>query len=61
MQYEVNPLCVLDFYIHESHQRTGCGKKMFEHMLKVYILILITGNYLVLLLLQLVLPQFEIG
>lgn len=35
MQYEVNPLCVLDFYIHESRQRTGCGKKMFEHMLKV--------------------------
>jgi len=35
VQYEVNPLCVLDFYIHESRQRTGCGKKMFEHMLKV--------------------------
>ena len=35
MQYEVNPLCVLDFYIHESRQRTGCGKRMFEHMLKV--------------------------
>ena len=35
VQYEVNPLCVLDFYIHESRQRTGCGKRMFEHMLKV--------------------------
>lgn len=35
VQYEVNPLCVLDFYIHESRQRTGCGKKLFEHMLKM--------------------------
>lgn len=35
MQYEVNPLCVLDFYVHESRQRTGCGKRLFEHMLKV--------------------------
>ena len=38
VQYEVNPLCVLDFYIHESRQRTGCGKRMFEYMLKVCIL-----------------------
>jgi len=38
VQYEVNPLCVLDFYIHESRQRTGCGNRMFEHMLKVLIL-----------------------
>ncbi|KAJ7383271.1 Alpha-tubulin N-acetyltransferase 1 [Desmophyllum pertusum] len=35
VQYEVNPLCVLDFYIHESRQRTGCGKRIFEHMLKM--------------------------
>ena len=35
VQYEVNPLCVLDFYVHESRQRTGCGKRLFEHMLKV--------------------------
>ncbi|XP_020618071.1 alpha-tubulin N-acetyltransferase 1-like [Orbicella faveolata] len=35
VQYEVNPLCVLDFYIHESRQRTGCGNRMFEHMLKM--------------------------
>lgn len=41
MQYEVNPLCVLDFYIHESRQRTGCGKRMFEHMLKVIHVLLI--------------------
>ena len=37
MQYEVNPVCVLDFYVHESRQRTGCGKRLFEHMMKVYI------------------------
>lgn len=35
VQYEVNPLCVLDFYVHESRQRTGCGKRLFEHMLKM--------------------------
>ncbi|XP_031562511.1 alpha-tubulin N-acetyltransferase-like isoform X2 [Actinia tenebrosa] len=34
-QHEVNPLCVLDFYIHESKQRTGCGKILFEHMIKM--------------------------
>lgn len=35
VQYEVHPLCVLDFYIHETRQRTGCGKRLFEHMLKM--------------------------
>ena len=34
-QHEMEPLCVLDFYVHESRQRHGCGKKLFEHMLKV--------------------------
>ncbi|KAK2559268.1 Alpha-tubulin N-acetyltransferase [Acropora cervicornis] len=34
VQYEVNPVCVLDFYVHESRQRTGCGKRLFEHMMK---------------------------
>lgn len=33
-QHEVEPLCILDFYIHESKQRTGCGKKLFEYMLE---------------------------
>lgn len=33
-QHEVEPLCILDFYIHESKQRTGWGKKLFEYMLK---------------------------
>uniref|UniRef100_A0A0A9WA29 Alpha-tubulin N-acetyltransferase n=2 Tax=Lygus hesperus TaxID=30085 RepID=A0A0A9WA29_LYGHE len=32
--HERNSLCVLDFYIHESVQRTGLGKKLFEHMLE---------------------------
>ncbi|KAJ9448602.1 Alpha-tubulin N-acetyltransferase [Diplonema papillatum] len=31
---EMTPLCVLDFYVCESHQRTGVGKKLFEHMLR---------------------------
>ncbi|KAJ8916882.1 hypothetical protein NQ315_013350 [Exocentrus adspersus] len=32
--YQVTPPCVLDFYIHESRQRTGLGKQLFEHMLQ---------------------------
>lgn len=27
-------MCVLDFYIHESRQRAGLGKEMFEVMLE---------------------------
>jgi len=30
---EISPLCVLDFYVHESMQRGGYGKQLFEHML----------------------------
>ena len=26
--------CVLDFYVHESKQRSGCGRKLFEAMLQ---------------------------
>lgn len=33
VQREVAPLCVLDFYVHESFQRQGCGKGLFDHML----------------------------
>ncbi|KAI8771244.1 alpha-tubulin N-acetyltransferase [Biomphalaria glabrata] len=33
IQQEMEPLCVLDFYVHESRQRIGCGKKLFEYML----------------------------
>lgn len=30
---EVDPLCVLDFYVDESCQRHGCGKALYVHML----------------------------
>ena len=30
---EIHPLCVLDFYVHESVQRGGQGKHIFEYML----------------------------
>lgn len=32
--HETVALCVLDFYVHESKQRMGCGKKLFEYMLQ---------------------------
>ncbi|XP_073497880.1 alpha-tubulin N-acetyltransferase 1 isoform X1 [Phyllobates terribilis] len=31
---EVEPLCILDFYIHESLQRHGFGKELFGFMLR---------------------------
>jgi alpha-tubulin N-acetyltransferase 1 len=30
---EMSPLCVLDFYVHESKQRSGFGRNLFEAML----------------------------
>ncbi|KJH41544.1 hypothetical protein DICVIV_12479 [Dictyocaulus viviparus] len=33
-KYEEEPLCILDFYIHNSVQRKGNGHKLFEFMLK---------------------------
>ncbi|XP_076455135.1 uncharacterized protein LOC143289838 [Babylonia areolata] len=33
-QWEMNPLCVLDFYVHESRQRMGCGRRLFDFMLQ---------------------------
>jgi len=33
--HEMKPLCVLDFYVHESKQRMGCGKALYEYMLRV--------------------------
>ena len=33
--HEMEPLCVLDFYVHESRQRMGCGRKLFDFMLQV--------------------------
>ena len=32
-QHEECPMCVLDFYVHESRQRSGCGRRLFEAML----------------------------
>ncbi|GIX97046.1 alpha-tubulin N-acetyltransferase 1 [Caerostris darwini] len=32
--HEVDPLCVLDFYVHESKQRCGFGHELFDAMLK---------------------------
>eukprot|EP00794_Sanderia_malayensis_P015837 gene15837-17433_t len=37
-QLEVNPLCVLDFYVHESRQRTGCGLRLFKTMLEAEVI-----------------------
>ncbi|XP_073643930.1 alpha-tubulin N-acetyltransferase 1 isoform X12 [Tursiops truncatus] len=31
---EVEPLCILDFYIHESLQRHGHGRDLFQYMLQ---------------------------
>ena len=31
--HEVSPLCVLDFYVHESVQRKGIGKQLFDYMI----------------------------
>lgn len=31
---EIKPLCVLDFYVHESVQRGGHGKALFDRMLE---------------------------
>ncbi|XP_042215680.1 alpha-tubulin N-acetyltransferase-like isoform X3 [Homarus americanus] len=31
---ECAPLCVLDFYIHESRQRRGYGRRLFDYMLR---------------------------
>jgi len=33
---EIDPLCVLDFYVHETIQRKGIGKELFEIMLKTF-------------------------
>jgi len=31
---EMLPMCVLDFYVVENRQRSGCGKRLFEFMLR---------------------------
>lgn len=32
---EITPLCCLDFYVHESCQRSGIGHKLFERCIQV--------------------------
>ena len=27
---EIEPICILDFYVHEEYQRQGLGKRLFE-------------------------------
>lgn len=34
VHYQVSPPCLLDFYVHETKQRNGLGKQLFEHMLR---------------------------
>lgn len=31
---QVRTLCLLDFFVHESRQRQGCGKRLFDCMIK---------------------------
>lgn len=33
IHYQLQPRCVLDFYVHESRQRIGCGNILYQHML----------------------------
>lgn len=33
--HEVDPVCILDFYVHESTQRCGFGHELFNAMLQV--------------------------
>ena len=46
IQNELNPTYILDFYIHESCQRMGLGKILFDHFLEA-ILILILSNFFI--------------
>lgn len=39
--FEVEPLCILDFYVSTDFQRQGFGRELFEFMLKVDLLKLI--------------------
>ncbi|VDO92489.1 unnamed protein product [Heligmosomoides polygyrus] len=33
-KFEEEPMCILDFYVHDSVQRKGNGHHLFDHMLK---------------------------
>ncbi|XP_016070275.1 PREDICTED: alpha-tubulin N-acetyltransferase 1 isoform X3 [Miniopterus natalensis] len=42
---EVEPLCILDFYIHESLQRHGHGQELFQYMLQVNNFVIFEGFF----------------
>lgn len=48
IQHEMCPLAVLDFYIHESKQRNGNGRKLFDYMIQVSKLVPLKTNFKVL-------------
>jgi len=31
--HEIEPMCILDFYVHESQQRTGHGRQLYDNVL----------------------------
>lgn len=33
---QVEPVCLLDFYVHDSRQRSGVGRALFDEFLKVF-------------------------
>lgn len=39
--FQLQPRCILDFYVHESKQRMGFGKDLYEFMLAVSIYLFI--------------------
>lgn len=41
--FQVAPLCVLDFYVHDTLQRQGYGHALFDYMLQVGIFYLFTS------------------
>ncbi|XP_014392739.1 PREDICTED: alpha-tubulin N-acetyltransferase 1 isoform X8 [Myotis brandtii] len=42
---EVEPLCILDFYIHETLQRHGHGRELFQYMLQVNNFVIFEGFF----------------
>ena len=36
VMHEMQPFCILDFYTHESCQRRGLGREIFDFMLAVW-------------------------
>lgn len=42
--FKVTPLCVLDFYVHDTLQRQGYGHALFDYMLQVSTDISLSGT-----------------